>query len=75
MRLECLNPSILKTERPPVTCARSNGYGVRRDAPDRAAASSRESGFVLWHIAEIVLQCKIRSPSGMADIEQASPFN
>jgi hypothetical protein len=41
-----LNTSILKTERPPVTCVRSDSYGVRRDAPDRAAASSRESGFV-----------------------------
>jgi hypothetical protein len=70
-----LNPSILKTERPPVTCARSNRYCGRCNTPDRAAASSRESGFVHWHIAEIVLQCKIRSPSGMADIEQASPFN
>src|SRR5450755_894381 len=33
MRLECLNPSILKTERPPVTCARSNSYGARRSTP------------------------------------------
>jgi hypothetical protein len=44
-----LNPSILKTERPPVTCARSNGYCCRSNAPDRAAATSRRSGFVLWH--------------------------
>src|SRR6202790_5089632 len=31
LRLECLNPSILKTERPPVTCARSNSYCGRRN--------------------------------------------
>jgi hypothetical protein len=42
-----LNPSILKTERPPVTCARSNGYCCGSNAPDRAAATSRGSGFVL----------------------------
>jgi hypothetical protein len=28
-----LNPSILKTERPPVTCARSNSYCARRHRP------------------------------------------
>lgn len=32
-----LNPSILKTECPPVTCARSNDYRGRSNAPDRAA--------------------------------------
>ena len=32
-----LDPSILKTERPPVTCARSNGYCGRCNAPDRPA--------------------------------------
>jgi hypothetical protein len=48
-----LNPSILKTERPPVTCARSNGYGCRSNAPDRAAATSRRSGFVLWHFSNM----------------------
>src|ERR1700732_3378822 len=44
-----LDPSILKTERPPVTRVRSNDYCARRNAPDLAAAPSRESGFVLWH--------------------------
>jgi hypothetical protein len=34
-----LDPSILKTERPPVTYARSNGYCGRRNAPDRAASA------------------------------------
>jgi hypothetical protein len=33
-----LDPSILKTERPPVTRARSNGCRGRRNAPDRAAS-------------------------------------
>jgi hypothetical protein len=41
-----LDPSILKTERPPVTRVRSNDYCARRNAPDLAAAPSRESGFV-----------------------------
>src|SRR6266851_8431691 len=34
-----LDPSILKTERPPVTCARSNGYCGRCCTPDRAASA------------------------------------
>ena len=34
-----MNPSILKTERPPVTCARSNGYYGRPNAPDRPASA------------------------------------
>ncbi len=34
-----LDPSILKTERPPVTCARSNGYCGRCNAPDRPASA------------------------------------
>jgi hypothetical protein len=42
-----LDPSILKTERPPVTYVRSNGYCGRHKTPDRAASTSRESGFVL----------------------------
>src|SRR5712675_2764831 len=33
LRLECLNPSILKTERPSVTCARSKSYCGRRNRP------------------------------------------
>src|SRR5258708_39758173 len=33
-----LDPSILKTERPPVTRARSNGYCGRRNTPDRPAS-------------------------------------
>jgi hypothetical protein len=41
-----LNPSILKTERPPVTCARSNSYGGKRMRPAAQPAPSRESGFV-----------------------------
>jgi len=40
------DPSILKTERPPVTCARSKSY-CGRQSPDRAASPSRGSGFVL----------------------------
>jgi hypothetical protein len=34
-----LNPSILKTERPPVTCVRSNGYYGRPNAPARPASA------------------------------------
>src|SRR5712692_3256906 len=34
-----LDPSILKTERPPVTRARSNSYCGRRNTPDRAATT------------------------------------
>jgi hypothetical protein len=34
-----LNPSILKTERPPVTCARSNVYCSKRNAPDRSVSA------------------------------------
>jgi hypothetical protein len=33
-----LDPSILKTERPPVTRARSNGYCARRNTPGPAAS-------------------------------------
>jgi hypothetical protein len=33
----------------PVTCVRSNSYCGRRNTPNRAAAPSRESGFVHWH--------------------------
>ncbi len=48
-----LNPSILKTERPPVTCARSNDYCGRSNAPDRAAVPSRGSGFVVCSACSI----------------------
>ena len=34
-----LDPSILKTERPPVIRVRSNGYCARHNAPDRAASA------------------------------------
>src|SRR6266851_5941925 len=46
-----LDPSILKTERPPVTCARSNGYCGRCNAPDRpASALPRERVRSLAHM-------------------------
>jgi hypothetical protein len=39
------DPLILKTERPPVTRARSNDYSGRRNMPDRpASALPRERG-------------------------------
>jgi hypothetical protein len=44
LRLECLNPSILKTERPPVTCARSNSYCGRRNRPTAPPGPSRRAG-------------------------------
>jgi hypothetical protein len=37
-----------RTERPPVTCARSNGYGVDAIPSTAPQAPSRESGFVHW---------------------------
>jgi hypothetical protein len=39
LEIGVLDPSILKTEHPPVTYARSNGYCGRRNAPDRAASA------------------------------------
>jgi hypothetical protein len=51
--LGVLDPSILKTERPPVNRVRSNDYCARRNAPDLAAAPSRESGFVHWPTSDI----------------------
>jgi len=39
-----LDPSILKTERPPVTCARSNSYCGRRNAPTARPAPPAEAG-------------------------------
>jgi hypothetical protein len=39
-----LDPSILKTERPPVTRVRSNDYCARRNAPDLAAAPPARAG-------------------------------
>src|SRR5713101_8623811 len=44
LRLECLNPSILKTERPPVTCARSKSYCGRRNRPTAPPAPPAEAG-------------------------------
>jgi hypothetical protein len=41
-----------------------------------AASPSRESGFVLWHIAKFFCHTKLGRYRGMADIEQAlTPFN
>src|SRR5882672_10890737 len=48
-----LDPSILKTERPPVTCARSKSYCGRRNRPTAPPAPSRGSGFVLVPQAEV----------------------
>src|SRR5262249_41497205 len=45
LRLECFNPSILKTEPPPVTCAQSIWLP---SFPLIRAAFSRGSGFVQW---------------------------
>jgi len=53
-----LDPSILKTERPPVTRVRSNDYCARRNAPDLAAAPSRESGFVVCRACSIARKWK-----------------
>jgi hypothetical protein len=46
LRLECFNPSILKTEPPPVTCAQTTWL---LSSQLIRAAFSRGSGFVLWH--------------------------
>jgi len=47
--LECFNPSILKTEPPPVTCAQSTWL---LSFPLIRAAFSRGSGFVRWHLSD-----------------------
>src|SRR6266850_4351990 len=47
LRWRLIDPSILKTERPPVTCARSKSYGGRRNRPTAPPAPSRESGLVV----------------------------
>ena len=57
-----MNPSILKTERPPVTCARSNSYGRRRTLRPRRQHLPRErvrsltrTGLSPWTHAEKLL--------------------
>jgi len=60
--LEFLNPSILKTQRPPVTCALSNSYRARGNASGRAAAPSRASGFVLWRIPDMTAIVQFGAP-------------
>src|SRR3977135_3268182 len=39
-----MDPSILKTERPPVTCARSKSYCGRRNRPTAPPAPPAEAG-------------------------------
>jgi len=39
-----IDPSILKTERPPVTCARSKSYCGRRNRPTAPPAPPAEAG-------------------------------
>src|SRR5260370_6493125 len=53
LRLECLNPSILKTERPPVTCARSNSYCGRRNRPTAPPAPPARAGSFNGHLPAI----------------------
>jgi hypothetical protein len=55
-----LNPSILKTERPPVTCARSNSYCGRRNRPTAPPGPSRRAGSFLSHFM------KTSGPAGLA---------
>ena len=55
MRLECFNPSILKTEPPPVTCAQSIWLP---SFPLIRAAFSRGSGFVQWHVSDAPITIK-----------------
>jgi hypothetical protein len=50
LRLECFNPSILKTEPPPVTCAQSIWL---LSFPLIRAAFSRGSGFVRCPIPDL----------------------
>src|SRR5258708_28785241 len=59
LRLECLNPSILKTERPPVTCARSNSYCGRRNRPTAPPAPPARAGSFSGREAEVI--CSIRA--------------
>jgi hypothetical protein len=68
-----LNPSILKTERPPVTCARSDSYGGRRNTPDRPASALPRERVRSWHIAKFFCNAKLGRYRGVADFEQASP--
>src|SRR5712691_7215739 len=42
--VEVIDPSILKTERPPVTCARSKSYCGRRNRPTAPPAPPAEAG-------------------------------
>jgi hypothetical protein len=42
-----IDPSILKTERPPVTCARSKSYCGRRNRPTAPPAPPAEAGSFL----------------------------
>ena len=44
MRWRLIDPSILKTERPPVTCARSKSYCGRRNRPTAPPAPPAEAG-------------------------------
>src|SRR5260370_23137092 len=48
LRLECFDPSILKTESPPVIPAQSAWLLSFRLTANVPAAFSRGSGFVLW---------------------------
>jgi len=54
LRLECLNPSILKTERPPVTCARSKSYCGRRNRPTAPPAPPAKAGSFCGGRPEVV---------------------
>src|SRR5712664_3436049 len=44
LRWRLIDPSILKTERPPVTCARSKSYCGRRNRPTAPPAPPAEAG-------------------------------
>src|SRR6266849_1808600 len=62
LRWRLIDPSILKTERPPVTCARSKSYCGRRNRPTAPPAPSRGSGFVLWRKTHVGFEQTDRVP-------------
>src|SRR6266849_3744783 len=49
LRWRLIDPSILKTERPPVTCARSKSYCGRRNRPTAPPALPAEAGSFNCH--------------------------
>jgi hypothetical protein len=57
-----IDPSILKTERPPVTCARSNSYCGRRNRPTAPPALPAEAGSFIDPKETSATKAKVRIP-------------